>query len=408
VRIVVANSFHYRRGGDSNHFLDLIAELERRGHDVAVFSMQHPQNLPSRWSEYWVPYVEFRGDLTVLDRVRAGWRSVRSAESGRKMTSLLADFKPDVVHFHSVQHHLTLAAVEACLSAPIPVVWTLHDYRTVCPATSLLRATEVCERCAGGRFWHGIAGRCKSGEVTRSLASVAESYLARLRRTLGRVDCYVAPSRFLASKVVEMGLPARRIEIVPNPVYGEAAPVDAGERRGLLYVGRLSAEKGVDCLIEAVAGLENATLSVVGDGPELERLSALADSLDADVSFEGWADATGVRARMGEAELLCVPSVWYENCPGVVLEAVIAGLPVVASDIGGLTELLEEGQAGWLAPPGDPAAWCRTISKALGDKARTAQQATRAFARVRARHDPERYVQRIEGIYRSLQASPLG
>jgi len=318
------------------------------------------------------------------------------------------DFEPDVVHFHGVHHHLTLGAVEACLSARVPVVWTLHDYRTVCPATSLLRAAEVCERCAGDRFWHGVAGRCKSGEVTRSLAGVVESYVTRLRGTLGKVDCYVAPSHFLERKVVEMGLPARRIEIVPDPAYGEAAPVDAGDRRGLLYVGRLSVEKGVDCLIGAVAGLENAPLCVVGEGPEVERLRALADSLDADVSFEGWADATGVRARMGEAELLCVPSVWYENCPGVVLEAVMAGLPVVASDIGGLTELLEGGQAGWLAPVGDPAAWRRVISEALGDKARTARQATLALARVQVRHNPERFVQRIEDIYRSLQTSARG
>ena len=402
MRIVLANSFHYRRGGDSNQFLDLIAELERRGHDVAVFSMQHPKNLPSRWSEYWVPYVEYRGELSMADRLRAGWRSAHSAESGRNMARLLADFEPDVVHFHSVQHHLTLAAVEACVSARIPVVWTLHDYRTVCPATSLLRAAEVCERCAGGRFWHGVVGRCKSGEVTRSLAGAVESYVTRLRGTLGRVDCYVAPSRFLAHKVVEMGLPARRMEIVPNAVYGGAAPVDEGDRRGLLYVGRLSVEKGVDCLIGAVAGLKNAPLRVVGDGPELERLSTLADSLGVDVSFEGWADATGVRARMDESELLCVPSVWYENCPGVVLEAMIAGLPIIASDTGGLTELLEEGQAGWLAPPGDSSAWRRVISEALGNNARTARQATRALARVRVRHDPESFIQRIENIYRSL------
>jgi glycosyltransferase involved in cell wall biosynthesis len=326
------------------------------------------------------------------------------------MTRLLADFEPDVVHFHGVQHHLTLAAVDACVSARFPVVWTLHDYRTVCPATSLLRNAEVCERerCAGGHFWHGVAGRCKSGEVTRSLAGVVESYVARLRGTLGRVDCYVAPSRFLASKVVEMGLPARRVEIVPNPAYGETAPEAAGDRRGLLYVGRLSAEKGVDCLIRAVAGMANAPLCVIGDGPEAERLRALASALDADVSFEGWSDAARVRARMAEAELLCVPSACYENCPGVVLEAMIAGLPVVTSDIGGLNELLDGGQAGWLVPAGDSAAWRRVISDALGDKARTARQAARALTRVRARHDPEKFVQRIEDIYHSLETSARG
>jgi len=403
MRIIVANSFHYRRGGDSAQFLELIAALESRGHEVAVFSMQHPLNLPSAWSEYWVPYIEYRGDLTQSERLRAGWRSIHSAESARCMSRLLSDFQPAVVHFHSVQHHLTLAAVEACVSAHTPVVWTLHDYRTVCPATSLLRGAEVCERCANGRFWHGVAGRCKSGELSRSVAAVVESYVTRARGALGAVDCYVAPSYFLARKVVGMGLPAKRIEVVPNAVFGETRPMAAGDSRGLLYVGRLSAEKGVNCLIRAAAGLPEVPLRIIGDGPGAESLKALALRQGADVVFEGWADKVSVRARMSAAELLCVPSIWYENCPGVVLEAMVAGLPIVASDLGGLPELLEGGQAGWLAPAGDSGALRRVIRRALDDKARTAQQAARALSRVLSRHDPDRFVSRIEGIYRSLE-----
>jgi glycosyltransferase involved in cell wall biosynthesis len=402
VRIILANSFYYQRGGDTGHFLALVEEMERRGHAVATFSMQHPQNLPSPWADYWAPHVEYRSDLNTWDRVRAGWRSVHSAESARRMSRLLADFQPDVVHFHSVHHHLTLAAVEACLSARSPVVWTLHDYRSVCPASTLLRGGDVCERCAHGRFWHGVAGRCKSGELSRSLAAVVESYATRAFGTLGAVDCYVAPSHFLARKVVEMGLPARRIEVVPNPVKNGAATAREAQRHGLLYVGRLSPEKGLDCLIEAVAGLDDTALRVVGDGPEAARLKALAITLHADVAFDGWGNAGEVAARMSEASILCVPSVCYDNCPGVVLEAMAARLPVVASDLGGLTELLEGGRAGWLVPAGESDAWRRVIDAALGDKARSAQLAERAQALVHMRHDPERFIERIEAIYRSV------
>jgi len=402
VRIVLANSFHYRRGGDSNQFLDLVEALERRDHEVATFSMHHPQNLPSRWAEYWVPHVEYRRELTALDRLRTGWRSVYSRASHRNMARLIADFAPDLVHFHSVQHHLTLAAVEACLTAGVPVVWTLHDYRTVCPATLLLRGTEICDRCSGGSFWHCVAGRCKSGEVSRSLAAVVESYATRMRGPLGAVGCYVAPSRFLAEKVLAMGLPARRVEVVPNPVSSNPAPALGRPRRGLLYVGRLTVEKGVDLLIEAVAGCDDLSLHVVGDGPDARRLKALAARLHGDVVFDGWRGEDEVAACMSTAEALCVPSICYENCPGVVLEAMASGLPVVASDLGGLPELLEGGRAGWLAPPGDPQAWLRVITEALRDETRTAQQAARAFARVRERHDPDAFVDRLEVIYRSL------
>jgi glycosyltransferase involved in cell wall biosynthesis len=171
----------------------------------------------------------------------------------------------------------------------------------------------------------------------------------------------------------------------------------------LLYVGRLSAEKGIDCLIKAAADLKGVPLRIVGDGPQAERLKALATTLESHVIFDGWVDSAGVRARMAKAELLCVPSIWYENCPGVVLEAMVAGLPIVASDLGGLPELLEGGQAGWLAPAGDAGALRRVIRRALDDKARTARQASRALSRVLSRHDPDRFVSRMEGIYRSLE-----
>lgn len=286
MRILLANSFHYRRGGDSGQYLDLATSLSERGHAVATLAMRHPENLPTPWAEYMVPHVEYRREVTGVDRLRTGWRSVYSGESRRCMERLIADFAPDVCHFHSVHHHLTLAVVDACAAAGVPIVWTLHDYRTVCPATSLLRASQTCERCARSAFWHCAAGRCKSGDLSRSIVAAAESYATRLRGSLRAVDCYVAPSRFLAAKVLAMGLPATRMEVLPNPVQCRPANNEVTRRSGLLYVGRLSAEKGVDCLIEAVAG-SGLRLRVVGDGPEGARLRQRAVELQADVEFEG-------------------------------------------------------------------------------------------------------------------------
>lgn len=402
MRIIVANNFYYNRGGDSSQFISVYTELGRRGHAVAAFSMQHPQNLASSWSEYWVPHVEYRGQLTAMARARAGWRSIHSFESGRQMRRLIKDFAPDLVHFHGVHHHLTLAAVDACLAAGIPVVWTLHDHRIVCPASLLLRRGQVCERCAGGQFWHCAVWRCKSGELSRSLAAVVESYATRVRSTLSAVDCYVAPSRYLARKVLQMGLPARRVELAPNPIAAIGESTRRARRRGVLYVGRLSPEKGVDCLIRALSSLEGVNLQVLGDGPDASRLEALAKDLDVDVGFLGWVDPDVVRSRMQEAELLCVPSLCCEACGMVALEAMAAGLPVVASDLGGLVELLDRGRAGWPVPPGDAGAWRRVIREALDDPKRAAGKAALAQTRVQAHHDPQAYFDRLEAIYRSV------
>jgi glycosyltransferase involved in cell wall biosynthesis len=169
----------------------------------------------------------------------------------------------------------------------------------------------------------------------------------------------------------------------------------------VLFVGRLSPEKGADVLVRALAG-SHVGLRIVGDGPARPELEELAATQRVAAEFTGWVAPSVVRPYMAEARLLCVPSVWYENCPGVVLEAMRDGLPVAASGLGGLTELLDAGRAGWLAPPGDPDGWREVIAKALDDPETAALVAERARQRVRARHDPDDFIVRIEGIYRSL------
>ena len=395
------SSFAYPRGGDAVQFLAMADHLRARGHEVALFSMRHPQNEPSPWQGYWVDNVEYRGEIGMRGRAAAFWRSTYSFAARRRLGELLRDFRPDVVHLHNVRHHLTLSVVDAAVAARVPLVWTLHDYRNTCPATHLLRGHQTCERCAGGRFWHGAAGRCKSGSLPRSLAVVSESYVAAWRGTLGKIDCYIAPSRFLAAKVTEMGLPVRRLEVLPNPVPVLPEP-PAARRSGVLYVGRLSAEKGVGLLLSAAAGLADVPVRLVGSGPDEARLRHMADDLGLHVSFEGWVDAGAVLAHMAAAALLCVPSVWFENCPTVVLEAMSLGLPVVASECGGLTELLDGGACGRLFAPGDAAALRRTLAEALADEAGTATLAARARARVTRRHDEASFYSRLEQIYGSV------
>jgi glycosyltransferase involved in cell wall biosynthesis len=272
----------------------------------------------------------------------------------------------------------------------------------VCPGSALLRGIQTCEKCASGHFWHGAVGGCRSGELARSLGAACECYMARAMGVLKEIDCYVAPSEFLARKVVEMGLPARRIEVVPNPVKCPDNPSAVEERDGLLFVGRLSPEKGVDCLVKAVAAQGGVGLDVLGDGPSLGELKELSIRLEADVRFHGWADADVVRAYMAKAELLCVPSIGYENCPGVVLEAMAGGLPVLASDLGGLTELLDGGRVGWLAPAGNVEAWRTAIREATTNRAESNGRAELASSWVRHRHDPDLFAERLEQIYSSL------
>lgn len=413
MRILLVNSFYYPRGGDCIHLLALERLLRDAGHEVAVFAMQHPDNLPSSWSTYWPRQVEYRGALGVWDQAAAAVRSVYAPSVAHSLAAQLRDFTPDVVHLHSIHHHLTLSVLDEAKRHGLPLVWTLHDYRTVCPATHLLRRGLPCELCAEGAFWHCIAGRCKSDSLARSLTATFEAYLTRLRRSLALVDCYVAPSEFLAETVTRMQLPARRIVVVPNFLARTDHPRAASEpgdpqsaddepaREGLLYVGRLSPEKGVDCLLDACKEID-APLTIVGDGPSMDELRTHAMRIGARARFAGWLDERAVRAAMREASLLCAPSVWYENCPVTALEAMAEGLPIVASDIGGLPELLDQGRCGWLAAPGDSRAWRRVLLEALKDAPKRAAFSAKARERLAQRHDPGRYVEAIQDVYESV------
>jgi glycosyltransferase involved in cell wall biosynthesis len=198
-----------------------------------------------------------------------------------------------------------------------------------------------------------------------------------------------------------MGLGAREIVVVPNPVSSPLGAF-AGERSGVLYVGRLSPEKGLDVLVHALQGLTGMELHVAGEGPLRKELEALALRLGVAATFWGWLDPDRVASLMGSAAILCMPSTCYENCPSAVLEAMSAGLPVVASDLGGLTELLDDGRCGLLFPAGDVAGLRTCFERALASPPELSAMAQRAQVRAATRHDPERFLDRIEGTYASL------
>lgn len=398
---MLINSFYYPRGGDCVHLLALEQSLRAAGHEVAVFAMKHPQNLPSPWQGYWPENVEYGERLGIAASAKAAVRATYSKDVSRRLLSLLAGFRPDVAHLHSVHHHLTVSVLDGLWCSGVPAVWTLHDYRVVCPATYLLRDDRPCVLCAGGRYWNCVMHACKSASRMRSLSASAESYLSLARGTYRlRVARFIAPSEFLARTVVCMGIPRSKVTAIPNPLVAEEWKRETNvARRGALYVGRLSKEKGVDGLLRAHARAGLGELRIIGDGPEEGRLRALAASLGIPVRFDRWLERSAVRQALEGAAVLCVPSLWYENCPTVVLEALAMKTPVMASRLGGLTELLDGGRCGVLVPPGDEQAWADAQRAALSEPEALADRSEAGRRRVLERHDPAQYMRRLEAVY---------
>ena len=269
MRILLVNKFHYRRGGAETYYLELGAALERQGNDVAYFSMKHPQNIPCRWERFFVTQREYNDPRGRLAALRDGAALLYSWEARRLFQALCEEFQPEVVHLNNVHRQITLSILDApyLRKRQAEVVYTAHDYITVCPSYLLVDGSgELCDRCvADGRYLHCLRRRCVKESRAKSALAAGEAYLNRALRMPEKIDCVIAPSRFMSSMLVKGGWPEGKVRVLRN--FADLSQVnrtcmqrDAQDRSRpyFLFAGRLSPEKGLMDLIEAfrIAGGE--------------------------------------------------------------------------------------------------------------------------------------------------------
>lgn len=407
MRILMVQTYYYPRGGDSTYMLSLSKLLEEKGHEVVPFAMESPRNLPSPYARFFVSEIDFP-ELLRAASPTAAWkvatRSIFNGEARRKIAALADEVKPDVAHFHNVHAHLTASIVSPLRARRIPIVWTLHDYRLICPNTSLLSRGEICERCIPNRFYQAALQRCKKGSLAASCVAMLTTLYDRLERLPSRIDRFITPSDFLRSKLLDGGFDPARIDCVPN--FADLAGF-AGlpEKDYFCYVGRLSHEKGLDVLIRAAAALDTGRLLIVGDGPEADKLRALARSLGTKrVEFAGYRSGEDLKKIFAESQFVILPSRWYENLPYTVMEAFASSKAVVASRIGGIPEMVDDGVNGLLFPAGDSGALADRLRRMLGDRPAREEMGRRGREKAEGRYGREKHYGEIERIYREVTA----
>jgi glycosyltransferase involved in cell wall biosynthesis len=400
VRILHVNKFLYRRGGAESYMLDLARLQAAAGHQVEFFGMAHPDNPPYRYAADFPAHVELEPPPRRADRrLAATARMVWSPAARRGIDRVLRSFRPDVVHLHNIYHQLSPSVLRPLTERRVPAVMTLHDYKLVCPSYLFLAQGRVCEACLDGHFRHAVTRRCKDGSLAASAVLAVESGLHRRTGAYGPVQVFICPSRFLATKMAEGGVYPDRMEVLGS--FVDTADPTGGTTGGdgVVYAGRLSHEKGVDVLVEAVARLGAARLEVVGEGPERARLEALASSCaPGRVSFHGRVPRERVLELLRSAAVAAMPSRCHDNQPMAVLEAFGCGVPVVATSLGGLPELIEGG-CGEAVPPEDPAALAAAIGGLLADPVRAAAMGRAARARAERDFAPGRHLARLERLY---------
>jgi glycosyltransferase involved in cell wall biosynthesis len=301
----------------------------------------------------------------------------------------------EIVHVHNFFPLLSPSVMDGARDAGAAVVQTLHNYRAVCANGLLMRDGVVCESCVGRVGWRALRHRCYRGSLIGSAAVVAMQQAIRRGGIWDRPGTrLIALTDFARGKLIAGGLPGELIVIKSNFIAPVVTP--AGPRDGVLFVGRLSAEKGVGVLIEAARALPHRRFTIVGGGDDA-RWRAMAPG---NVVFTGALAASAARDEMAHAAVLVMPSLWFEGFPMTLLEAFARETPVVASRIGSLAELVEDGVTGRLVAPADPAALATAIEAVLGDPAAAARMGRAARAVVNARYDPASNGARLEEIYR--------
>lgn len=338
MRILLSNKFYYRRGGDCIYMLNLEQLLKAHGHEVAVFAMDYAENLDTPWKGYFPQ---------AMDKLMALTRPFGSREVRTKFNRLLDDFKPDVVHLNNIHTQLSPVMAELAHARDIRVVWTLHDYKLLCPRYDCLKdGKDICELCFEGDKTYCKTYRCMKGSRLASFVGYKEAVMWNRARLEACTDLFICPSRFMAEKMEQGGFNKGKLEVLCNFIDVEKCRRDDyGKEDYYCFIGRLSHEKGVGTLIDAASRLP-FKLKVIGGGPLAEGLQAKSRGLQANIEFVGFKQWEEIKELVGKARFTVVPSEWYENNPLSVIEAQCLGTPVLGARIGGIPELIEEGVTG--------------------------------------------------------------
>lgn len=444
MRILLVNKYFYRKGGAETYFFALAEGLRALGHDVAFFSMQHPNNEPSYWSKYFVSEKDYVGDISAFKKVQEASTLIYSFEAKRKFEALLEEFKPDVIHMNNVHRQLTLSILDApyLKKHHVPVVYTAHDYILLCPAYTMVNGRgEVCDACLDKHFIHATKNVCVKGSHAKSALATVEAEFLKFHHAYDKIDLIVAPSKFMKSKLDEGGFAGKTVAMqnfltdsqmamgarVANTHKFEDA--QAGARPYFLFFGRLSKEKGILTLVKAFlqatglgkgAGSETGAsaghnevlpdtwdLHIVGDGPEREAIEQLIASAGPQaisrIHLLGYKNGEDLQREVGDARFSVLSSEWRENMPYSGLESLAAQTPIIGADIGGIPELVVEGETGFAFESGNVSALTNALIKAshAGENDyQIMQQACTKY--VNERCEQSQYVRQLEDSYRRI------
>ncbi|HEX3426105.1 MAG TPA: glycosyltransferase [Acidimicrobiales bacterium] len=408
MRVLQVNKYLYRRGGAEAYMFGLADLLQGAGHEVGFFGMEYPANDPMPYQRYFPPQVDFEPPPGALGKAKAVGRMLWSFSAKKGLAGVLEHFQPDIVHCHNIYHQLSPSVLSAAADAGVPVVMTLHDYKLACPTYQLLDNGRLCDACVPRHFSQAWRRACRDHSRSQSGVMALELAAHTWSGAYDPVARFLCPSRFLADTMRRARVYPERLQVLPNfcDDLDGIATRDADAIAGpVVYAGRLSPEKGVDTLIDAVVASGGLECVIAGEGPERSHLEDRAAAAGDRIRFVGRLDRAEVLDLLRSGGCAAVPSRWHENQPMVILEAFACGIPVVSTNLGGLPDLVHPDINGLLVPPDDPAALGGALRRLSAEPELAAAMGRRARAYVEDHHQPRRHLEEMLAVYGDVRAT---
>lgn len=385
MKIFQVHNYYRTRGGECNVVDSERALLEKYGHEVMTYYCNSSGI----------------GDLGMLDKVRMILSVPYNKSVERDIVTAIHLERPDVAHVHNVFPMLTAAVYKALNSCGVPVVQTVHNFRFLCPNGQFYVHNQICEDCQEKGFYSAVKNRCMQNSFLVSgayAAALAHAWKSGILPNY--INIYIALNQFYAKRLITAGVQSSRIRVLGNFVLESELTVSP-KHDYVLYLGRLSQEKGIHTLLDAWKNIEGATLKIAGTGPMDNEIKCMIGHFPHKrIHLLGYVSGEAKQQLIKKAKCVVVPSEWYENFPVSIIEAMSLGTPVVVSNIGGLPEMVEHNTTGLVFETGNIAALEAALHSIITNQEKATRLSVNALKAAHDLYGPKKHYENLIDIYR--------
>ncbi|KAA3617057.1 MAG: glycosyltransferase [Calditrichaeota bacterium] len=378
MKILLVHNRYKLAGGEDTVFKNELELLESKGNQVRQFIKDNKEI----------------DNYSISEKVSLIGKTTYSRNSYLEIAKIFKDYKPDVCHIHNFFPLISPSIFSACQDNKIPVIQTLHNYRLICPGAYLYRDGHICEECSENGIYKSVKYGCyrESKLQTYTVARMIQKN-SEYSTWNTKIDGYITLTNFAKQKFIQNNFPKNKIYKKSNFLF-EDPGVSKRNVSGFIFVGRLDETKGLDVLIQASRINNNFKINIAGDGP-------LKPKFPKDINYLGLLNKEGVHENIKTSLALIFPSVWYEGMPMTIIEAFACGRPVIASNLGAMAEMIEDGKTGLLFEPGNAKDLANKMQWAMDNKDKMAEMGKNARKEFEEKYTAEKNYERLMEIYRA-------